>query len=315
MTRVLITGGCGFIGSNLVDYIIKNTDWNISILDNLTTGKLSDISGIKSFDERIIFFKGDLININDIKESINGCNYAINLAAQTSVIGSIKDPFYDERVNIYGLLNLLEMCAKNNVKKLIHASSAAVLGEQEMPINESKIPKPKSPYGASKLAGEAYCSAYTKNYSLSSIVLRFSNVYGPRSYNKGSVIAKFIKRIFQDKNLIIYGDGKQTRDFIYIDDICFGIYQALTKKLPSYEIIQLGTGIETNIYSIANILKELSRKYNLYIPKLVYNDPRTGEVLRSVCDISKAKKLLDFKIKTSINKGLSNTLKWFKERY
>jgi UDP-glucose 4-epimerase len=313
MTKVLITGGCGFIGSNLTEYLFGKTDWDINILDNLSSGSLNDVKQFIENGTRVKFVKGDIVNQDDISEVIKDCDYVINLAAQTSVLNSIENPFIDENINVRGILNLLSFSKDHNIKRFVQASSGAVLGEQEMPINELKIPKPSSPYGASKAAGESYCSAFSNSYGLSCIILRFSNVYGPKSYNKGSVIPKFIKRIFMEKELEVYGDGEQTRDFIHVNDICNGIYSSMVTKIKKFEIIQLGTGIETSINNLINELLKLAEDFSLNKPKIKNVNPKPGEIISNYCNISKAKELLNFKVNISLEKGLFDTFKWFKE--
>ncbi len=313
MTRILITGGCGFIGSNLVEYLIKKTDWTIIILDNLSSGNKEDVVEIEGFSNRGKIFVGDITNKNQVAMACKGCDYIVNLAAQTSVINSTKNPYQDAEVNIIGLINILGEAVRYNVKKVIQASSAAVIGVQGTPINESKIPSPVSPYGASKLAGEAYCSAFVNSYGLKCVGLRFSNVYGPRSYHKGSVIPKFIKGAIMGKNLEIYGTGEQTRDFIFVDDISFGIFKAIINNTNNFELIQLGTGKETSINMLIKILLPILEQFDLPIPKLIYSAVRSGEIMKSYCDIKKAINILDFKIKIPLEIGLSKTLEWFKE--
>ncbi|MFX0029485.1 MAG: NAD-dependent epimerase/dehydratase family protein [Candidatus Hermodarchaeota archaeon] len=311
MTRVLITGGCGFIGSNLVEFLLKQTNWEFNILDNLSTGRLKDIEVLHEFQEKINFFKGDIANYKDVSKAIKGCEFVVNLAAQTGVLDSINNPFKDEKVNIRGILNLLQLSKESNIKRFIQASSGAALGEQEIPIHELKVPKPISPYGASKLAGEAYCSAFSYSYGLRCIVLRFSNVYGPKSYNKGSVIAKFIKKILKGETIEIYGDGYQTRDFIYVDDISNGIYLSLVKNLSNFQVFQLGTGLETSINSLMEKIKEVLNENSYKIPDIVYTEQKSGEILRNYTDISKAKEILGYSIKKELDQGLRETFKWF----
>lgn len=315
MTKILITGGCGFIGANFAEFLLEKTDWDINILDNLSTGNIGSITEINGYSDRIIIFKGDITNSNDIEDCIRDCDYVVNLAAQTSVINSIEDPFYDEKVNILGILNLLHSSVKYRVKKFIHASSSAAVGEQEMPMNESKIPKPISPYGASKLAGEAYCSAFSRSFGLNCVVLRFSNVFGPKSIKKRSVIAKFIKKIIREENLEIYGDGNQTRDFVYVKDICSGIYLSLIKEIADFNLFQLGSGIETSINSLINKLKELLKKQYLKIFEIKFYEQRPGEIIYSYSDISKVKKKLGFSINYDLDKGLQETFKWFSKNF
>jgi len=311
MTSVLITGGCGFIGSNLTEYLLTNTNWQIIVLDNLSTGQLKDISELTDFNNRVKFIQGDIVNVADVSRATKSCDYIINLAAQTSVIDSVNDPFKDEEVNIKGTLNLLKGAIENNVKVFIHASSAAAVGVQEMPMDENKIPKPISPYGASKLAGEAYCRVYSEIHALKGIVLRFSNVYGPKSYNKGSVIAKFMKQILKGESLEIYGDGNQTRDFIHVRDICSAIYLSIIKGEPNFDLFQLGTGVETSINSLVEMLKEITESYHLKHFDVKHGKQRPGEIIYNYTDITKANQKLGFTINCHLKKGLKETFEWF----
>ena len=311
---ILITGGCGFIGANLVEFLLQNTDWNINILDNLSTGKWKDIENIESFNpDRIKFTNGDIQNKKDVHKAIKMCDYLVNLAAQTGVIPSIKDPLFDAEINILGIINLLTLSGKYNIKKFVHASSSAPLGEQEMPLNEQKVPAPIAPYGASKLAGEGYCSAFAGSFNLNCVVLRFSNVYGPKSYHKGSVIAKFLKQILAGKSIAVYGDGNQTRDFIYVEDLCKSIYLSLTEKLNnSFEIFQIATGKETSIIQLVEYIKEIIYKNNISRKiKIEYQAARAGEIFRNYSDISKAGKILGFSPAIKLKDGLAKTLDWF----
>ena len=307
--KILVTGGCGFIGTNLVKYLAENTNWEIIILDNLSSGKKEYIENIS--DTKINLIQGDIRNKKDVKKAISDCDYVVNLAAQVGVIPSIKNPLLDMDVNVKGTINLLEESVKNNVKRFVQASSAAPLGKQEMPLNETKIPRPLSPYGASKLAGEGYCSAFSGSYNLSTVVLRFSNVYGIYSDMKGSVIPLFIRQILDKKTLTIYGDGKQTRDFIYVSDICQGIFLGLTQDLNKSSLFQLGTGQETSIKKLVEYLKEIFSKDISFD----YATQREGEIYQNYTSIEKAKKELGFKPEISLKKGLEKTIEWFKDYY
>lgn len=315
MTRILITGGCGFIGSNLTEFIISTTDWEVNVLDNLSTGSLENIKSIENYEERVTFFKGNMLNEGDVTQSLHQCDYVVNLAAQTSVLKSIEDPFEDQRQNIIGLLKLLKKASEFKIKKFVQGSSAAVMGVQTMPIHELKVPHPISPYGASKLAGEAYCSVFANVYELDCVVLRFSNVYGPKSTNKTSVIAKFIKKILQGELIEVYGEGDQTRDFLYVFDLCEGIYKALMYNTGKFELFQLGTGKETTINSLIDFLIKISEKYDLRVPQIKNTSPKSGEIIQSYTDISKATRDLDFHNKYSLEKGLNDTFAWFISNY
>lgn len=312
MTRVLVTGGCGFIGSNLIEFLLQNTDWHVAVLDNLFGGKLEDIKKINGFKERGQFFQGDIRNKEDVSKAIDGCDFVVNLAAQVGVIPSVEDPLFDADVNIIGAITVLNACVKHKVKKFVQASSAAPLGDQEMPMHEKKVPQPLSPYGASKLADEAYCSAFAASYGINTVALRFSNVYGPKSYEKGSVIPLFIKQILNGKTCTIFGDGEQTRDFIYVTDICNGIYLALTTELKNkFELIQLATGKETSMNELFKVMKEEFEKHGKTVQDAKYVPARPGEIIKNYADITKARTLLNFEPKVLLKDGVDNTISWF----
>jgi UDP-glucose 4-epimerase len=308
--KILITGGCGFIGANLISFIFEKTNWNITILDNLTSGKKEYLSDFID-DKRLDFIKGDIRDQEKVKKAIDKCDFVVNLAAQVGVIPSVEKPLFDMDVNIKGTLILLKAAVDSDVEKFIQASSATPLGEQEMPLNEDKVPAPLSPYGASKLACEGYCSAFSGSFNLNTVVLRFSNVYGPWSELKGSVIPLFIRQILNDETLTIYGDGRQTRDFIYVSDICQGIFLSLTRELPeNYCLFQLGTEKETSINELIDLLKNNISKDFSYR----YASARNGEIICSYTDISKAKNILRYKPKIPIEKGIRKTIEWFKRQ-
>ncbi|MBW3002140.1 GDP-mannose 4,6-dehydratase [Candidatus Woesearchaeota archaeon] len=312
MTKVLITGGCGFIGSNLVEFLLQNTDWQINILDNLSDSTLEDVQNLEGFTERITFFNGDIRNKEDVLKAVDGCDYVVNLAAQVGVIPSVENPLLDADININGLITVLTACVEKKIKKAIHASSAAPLGDQEMPMHEKKVPQPLSPYGASKLAGEAYCSAFAASYGINTVALRFSNVYGPKSYQKGSVIPLFIRQILNGETCTIFGDGKQTRDLLYVTDVCNGIYLALTTDLKNkFELIQLATGKETSMNELFAVMKQEFEKHGKSVADAKYASARPGEIIRNYADITKAKTLLNYVPQVDLKQGIANTISWF----
>jgi len=316
----LITGGAGFVGLNLVDYFFKtlseqNTNMALLIVDNLSSGNLDLLNsiveryGYELNGDRIKFYKMD-IGDKEVENVLKESDYVIHLAAQTGVIPSMEDPVKDAEVNILGTLNLLNLSVKHKIKKFIFASSAAPLGEQKPPLNEEKIPNPLSPYGASKLSAEGYCKAYFGSFGLNTIILRFSNLYGIYSYHKGSVIAEFFRRIMKNKELIIYGDGKQTRDFLFAGDLSEFIFNLINNDYEFRgEVFQLGTGVETSINELVDMIKEVvKRDINIK-----FEPERKGEIKRNYTDISKVKKLLNYNPKTNLIYGLKKTYNWFKE--
>ncbi len=317
MVRLLVTGGCGFVGTNLIEYILNRSDWDIAVLDNLSQGKLEYLRAVDGYSkERVDFFKGDVRDVNDVGEAMENCDYVIHLAAQTSVIDSIKKPKEDAEINILGTINLLEESVEKDVNRFIVASSAAPLGEQEMPIHEEKVPQPLAPYGASKLACEGYCSAYGGSHSLPTVALRFSNVYGPKSWHKGSVVAKFIKQILDGETPVIYGDGDQTRDFIHTKDIAQALYLSCTEDLEDdFELFQVATGKETSINDLYSLLKNKLGEKGEKVPEPKHGEKREGEIYRNYADISKAEERLNYSPEVSIEEGIEETIDWFLENY
>ncbi len=295
--KILITGGCGFIGVNLTRFLLKRGNYEIIILDNFSIGKkeyLEEAIADLPNKDQVKIIEGDIRNKTICEEVSKGVDAIVHLAAQAGVIPSIENPFYDCEVNVIGTLNLLYSAVKNKVDRFIFASSNAPLGEQVPPVNETRIPRPLSPYGASKLSCEAYCSAFYGSYGLKTIIFRFSNVYGPYCLHKNSVVAKFIKDGLLRDELTIYGDGTQTRDFIHVDDICQAIYLVLNYSRDFNEIwgkpFHLGTGKETSILDLAKLVQSL---FNKEI-KINFAPERKGEIKRNFSDIAKAKKLLGF---------------------
>ncbi len=317
MKDVLVTGGCGFIGTNLIDHLLKFSDRKIKVLDNLSAGKIKYLKHIKNYDEkRVDFIKGDIRDQDDFSKILKDCATVFHLAAQTGVIPSVESPLEDAEINIIGTINLLEKSVNYDIERFIIASSAAPLGEQEMPIHENKVPEPSSPYGASKLAGEGYCSAYSASHGLKTVALRFSNVYGPNSWHKGSVIAQFIKQILDGERPVIYGDGDQTRDFIHTEDISQALYLAAYKDLTQdFELLQVGTGRETSINELYNDIKKIMSKKDIDVPEPEYVKERPGEIYKNYTDISKIRDLLGYEPKIDLEEGLEQTIDWFLKNY
>jgi len=314
--KVLITGGAGFIGVNLIETLLKKTNWVINVLDNFITSENRLLEEEISNSKRVKVFNGDIRDADDIVEAMEGCTHVVNLAAQAGVISSIKDPFYDMEINVKGLLNILSSAVDLGIKKVIHASSNALLGEGELPLNEKSVPQPLSPYGASKLAGEGYLSAWATSYGLCTVALRFSSVYGPKSINKGSVIAKFIKQILDNEQIEIWGDGSQTRDLVYVKDVTNAIYLSIVKDLnKKFEVIHIGTGKEISIQKVYDTIYEkfLNRGYE---PKrVIYKDWKPGEIRKNWSSINKARKVLGFEPNDNFEENIENTIEWFIKNY
>ena len=310
---VLITGGCGFIGLNLVSSLLEKTEWTIHVLDNLSTGKQEHLERLTGYSsDRIHFFKGDIRKVDEVQQAMKNSTFVVHLAAQTDVMTSIEHPLEDAQINILGTINVLQAAIEAEVQRFVFASSAAPLGEQTPPVHEGMVAKPLSGYGASKLSGEAYCSCFAATHDITTVALRFSNVYGPYSYHKGSVIAAFIKDMISGRQSVIYGDGAQTRDFIHAQDIAHAIYLSLTKQVDnSYSLYQIGSGQETTINQVYTFIAQQFLQEGIASKTPQYIDKRPGEIYRNYCSIQKIKKELGFSPSIPLTDGIEETIQWF----
>jgi UDP-glucose 4-epimerase len=292
---ILVTGSSGFIGSHLVERL-RRKGFKVIGLDHRPS-IFTDIIG-------------DIRNYDLLKEIMQNINVVVHCAAQTSVIKSVENPIFDAEDNILGTLNVLEAARRTNkIECFIYLSSAAVYGiPHYVPIDENHPCHPISPYGISKLAGEHYTKVYFEIYNLPTICIRLFNVYGKNQDLESpysSVISKFINRIIKNLPLIIYGDGEQTRDFIHVNDVVDMIIKAIECKEAIGEIFNCGTGKETSINELARIMMSLSGK----TLEIKYSNARPSDIRRSCADIRKAEKILGFKPKISLEKGLEELLK------
>jgi UDP-glucose 4-epimerase len=322
INNILITGGCGFLGISLVKKLLKLGTKNIRLIDNLSVGNISNLAQVCKFTEiasiniegspnGVELIIGDIQDISLAKKVSKGIDVIVHFAANTGVGPSIENPRDDMLVNVEGTFNYLEACRANNISKFIFASSGAPIGEVDPPIHEELVPHPISPYGASKLAGEGYCSAYKNTFDVNTVILRFGNVYGPGSIHKVSLIAKFIKKALEGEILEVYGDGTQTRDFIYIDDLIDAIILSLNTKNISGETFQIATNQETTVSDIANKLITELKKQGIQNVSLKNVSKRVGDVKRNFSDTTKAKKRLGWSTQIGINEGLSRTVTYF----
>ncbi len=300
-TRFLVTGGAGFIGSHLVDRLLRNGS-EVKVIDDLSTGRLDNIQshiGKSNF----CFIKGDIRKRETVKEAVKDVEVVLHAAAFVSVVQSINNPLITNEVNVNGTLNLLEASLNSNVKRFILSTSAAIYGQQQIvPIKEGATPHPDSPYSISKLAAELYTETYYKNYGLETVCLRYFNVYGPKQTNGpyAAVILAFIDHLIRNRAPVIYGDGKQTRDFIDVRDVVDANVLAIEKNCAG-EIFNIASGSALTINRLLKKIQKIMGKNGL---APTHEAPRAFEIRHSVADVSKANKILGFKPKVSIDKGL-----------
>jgi len=310
MPRAIVTGGAGFIGSHMTDFLIKK-GYKVAVIDNLRVGKKKNINPKARFYQRDINNLAAMIDIFKRERP----DYVLHFAAQIDVRFSVDNPWEDARENIIGGINLIEASRRAKIKKFIFSSSGGAIygGAKKIPTPEDFRPHPLCPYGVSKLSFEEYlhCFRHMDNNPLNSISLRYANVYGPRQDAKGEagVIAIFTDRFLSGQQPIINGDGKNSRDFIYVDDVVRANWQALKVRGNRHKIYNIGTGKETNINQIFSKLKRVTS--SKFMPK--YGPAKIGEERRSVLDCRRARLELKWKAEVSLDSGLERTVAWFRE--
>ena len=324
----LITGGCGFIGTALIRSLKEDGNHGIRVIDNLTVGNRDDLKTAADFMEKppespgpidpdgpVELVIGDITDAELALRAAEGADVIVHLAANTGVLPSVEDPRGDCQSNVFGTLNFLEAARHNGVGRFVFASSGGtVIGDAEPPIHEEMAPHPVAPYGASKLAGEGYCSAYFQTFDIQTVALRFGNVYGPLSGHKNSVVARFIKRATSGEVLEIYGDGTQTRDYIFIGDLIRAIKLSATTDGVGGETFQIATNAETTVQELTDKLIPALAEAGIEDVEVRYTEARRGEVRRNFADTSKAKRLLGWQAETDLDDGLRRTVEWFVEK-
>jgi len=302
-SRILVAGGAGFIGSHIVDRLLEE-DVQVTVLDNLFTGLLKNIEHNRS-NKNLKFVKGDVRNGVLVKRLVKNVDAVFNDAAVVSVPRSVEDPLLANQVNVGGTLTLLKACLGSGVKRFIQASSASVYGDtQSLPITEDLPTKPISPYAVSELAAENYARVFYSTYGLETVCLRYFNVYGPRQTcsKYSGVTTIFVNQLLQNKPPIIFGDGKQTRDLVYVEDVVNANMLALTKEKAAGEVFNVATNKATTINTLVSNLQEVMNKKHL---KPIYKAPRRGDIIHSYASIEKARKILGYKPRFSLRKGLT----------
>ena len=321
--RILITGGLGFIGSNLINLLIRKKNIRkIIVIDNQCKSNLNYIKEItkykyhpnkkdyKNSQNKVIVINADTRDFDFAKKITKNIDVVIHLAAESGIDLSIQQPKESFDVNVIVTFNYLESCRINKVKSFIFSSSGAVFGQSKPPMIERTERKPISPYGSSKLSIESFCETYSAVFNINTTVLRFSNAYGLFSQHKKSVISNFIKKILYNNKLIINGDGKNTRDYIFAEDIAIAIYKSIKQK-GKFNSFHVSTGNQTSILKLIKIIKDEFSKHAVKIPKIIHGKERTGDIKFNSLSPLLIKKNLNWKPSITLKKGISKTISWF----
>jgi UDP-glucose 4-epimerase len=301
---VLITGGAGFVGANLAGRLVAAGD-RVRILDDLSVGHRAYLAGVPH--ELVV---ASLADRDAVGRAVRGVDAVVHLAARAGIPDSVADPLGTFEVNVAGLLDVLEAARLAGARRFVFASSNAAAGEHDPADSEDDRPHPTSPYGASKLAGEAYCQAYAATYGLAACALRFSNAYGPRSLHKRSVVAAWLRATLNGQPIAIYGDGEQTRDFVFVEDLAAAVSAALDapEDRIAGELFHVGTGVETTVNELAAAVG-VAVGGSFEIRRL---PARPGDVRRNVARVEEAAERLGYRAEIPLVEGIARTTAWFR---
>jgi UDP-glucose 4-epimerase len=308
MARYLVTGGAGFIGSNIAERLARSGE-DVVVFDNLSTGHEGNMA---HFLDDITFIKGDIRNASEVRSALEGVDHVLHQAALASVPRSIDDPLLVNEVNVGGTLTVLEESRHAGVKSLVYAASSSAYGESEtLPKSEDMLPAPLSPYAISKLVGEHYCSVYSRVYGLPTVSIRYFNVFGPRqdpASQYAAVIPIFVTHLLEGKSPTIFGDGEQSRDFTYVDNVVKANMLAAKWEGAAGQVMNVACGDSFTLNELYAMLRDLTG--SSVDPE--YADPRPGDVKHSLADISMAERLLGYSVETGFEEGLKRTVEWYK---
>jgi UDP-glucose 4-epimerase len=300
---VLVTGGAGFVGATLVRRLVES-GYRVRVLDNLSTGDAAHLEGV---DAELV--PGDIRDGDAVEGALKGLDAVIHLAAAGSVIGSIADPMANFESNVLGTFQVLDAARRAGVERTVQASTGgALIGDATPPVNEQSLPKPLSPYGASKLAGEGYAHAFAKAYGLRTVAVRFGNVYGPWCARKRGVINVYFESLHDGVPLIIYGDGTASRDYVHVSDIAQALQLALEKDVPGGTVVHAASGVETTVTELADLCRRAAGKPGHPIE---YRPKRAGEVGRNFASYDLARELLGYAPTVRREDGIPRLWEWF----
>ncbi|MFC1632039.1 SDR family oxidoreductase [Candidatus Omnitrophota bacterium] len=309
MSAYLVTGGAGFIGSSIVEALVQQGD-QVKVIDNFSAGKRENLTAVL---DKIELIEGDIRDLELLQKICPGVDFILHQAALRSVPKSVDNPAAYNQVNVGGTLNVLLAARAAKIKRVVFASSSSVYGKTEsFPERETQLTLPVSPYAASKLCGEHYCHVFSEVYGLETVCLRYFNVFGPRQSLESEyavVVPRFIINLLNNRPAPIHGDGKQSRDFTYVDNVVEANIQAAQACGVSGEVFNIACGREHSILELVDELNSLIGK--TLEPKFI--PPRAGDVPRTLADISKAKKVLKLQVKVDFKQGLTRTVDWFNE--
>ncbi len=308
MALYLVTGGAGFIGSHIVDELLRRGE-SVRVLDNLSTGHAENLAAVR---QKIDFQETDIRNLDEIRPCFEGVDYVLHLAAIPSVPRSVEDPLTSNSVNLDGTLNVLVAARDASAKRLVFSASSAAYGDHPaLPRVESQEPRPLSPYALAKLAGEYYCQIFTRVYGLETVALRYFNIFGPRQAPDSpysGVLSLFIAAYLHNETPTIYGDGEQSRDFTYVDNAVDATLRACAGSDPVGKVINVGTGERHTLNETISLLNGIFGQK--VTPR--YDAPRAGDVKHSHADITLARNLLGYEAKVNFQEGLQQTVNWFR---
>jgi len=306
-SKYLVTGGAGFIGSHLVEALVKRGE-GVRVLDNFLTGKRENIA---AFLEDIDLIEGDIRDLETCKHAVEGVDFVLHQAALPSVPRSVEDPILTNEINIRGTLNLLLASRDAGVKKFVFASSSSVYGDDTvLPKKEGMEGTPLSPYAVTKLVGEKYCQVFSRGFDLPTVSLRYFNIFGPRQdplSQYAAVVPLFITKMIKGESPIINGDGEQSRDFTYVANVVEANMLAIKASEISGDVINLACGEKTTVNQLFESIRQILHKD----VSPIHEDPRPGDIRHSFADVTKAKKLLKYEPKISLGEGLEETILWY----